>query len=205
MNDQEYVYYAYKVDVFNDDDIDYLMRNGIYTIFGNNLNAIALPIENNVDAEEYIESLIDDKFTNIAVLRFPKDLFKPEVFYGQLKELPIPIWKDEIHLYDVVCTRLDSNYIYRLYNKKNGDLDYINNENYSPINDPVGKQFDVAQLNSFLEVGADSLYDFGIARRKKEYDELCLEDIATRVWDYTEMYLKEKYRNKAAMRLVRRK
>ena len=73
MNDQEYVYYAYKVDVFNDDDIDYLMRNGIYTIFGKNISQNLVEVnyeENNIKVTGFVGN------TTIAV-----DTRKDELFF----------------------------------------------------------------------------------------------------------------------------
>ena len=146
-----------------------------------------------ISQEEYINTLISGNYNAVVVAKFPKEFFKPDVFYGQLKNYPLPIWKEEVHGSGQTTSSLDSNYIYRVYykDKASDKTQFVENLNYSPVNDPVGRQFDNDQLMRFLDLRAEKLFDFGVARRKKTYEELCMEDLATKVWDYPVMCLKE--------------
>ena len=196
MNDEKYVYYAYRATALTDADLAWYFQNGIINQEGNNISQIMLPMDlKTITQEEYVKSLISGNYNAVVVAKFPKELFEPEIFYGQLKELPIPIWKEEVHSQGKTVSSLDSRYIYRIYyTNKTGELCYVNNESYSPINDPVGRQFDTKQLLYFDDIRAEKLFEYGVSRRKSSYEELCREDLANKTWDYTLSNLNYKYK-----------
>lgn len=183
MNNNEFSYFFHSTVVTNQSFIDEIFTNGLLNYRGNDMLSTMWPVKvNDGELGTKLKEYAGMKGNAVFVIKIPKYYLTPRIVNGQMQQIPLPIWKPlSLQGEHGDISQLSPELVYGVYLMENEA--FFNNPNYSPVYNPTGLQFDNAQIDYLLNNGAISMYNFGINRKDKTFEELTQMDNIAHNWD----------------------
>ena len=181
----EYLYYLYSSKKTSAKDISNTFNHGVISNNGPDLDSIMIKV--GTDPSIIKDVIKENKCKCAYVIRIPKMFLQPKVEAGHLKQIPIPIWQQDINGTYI----LKANLIHGAYNSK--IKQYFPNEFYNEVFNPNGLHFDKQQANYFVQNNMTKWISFFDYRRCRSFIELNRIDRKHILWtpaitQYTAFY-----------------
>ena len=180
----EYEYYIYESNKTSLKLINDSFNFGLLSTKGPSLDVCMKRVDKTIQLQTM---LLNSDAKLVYVIKIPKMFLEPIIKDGQMKQIPIPIWEQNIDGTYI----LKSNLIHGAYDTKNNK--YINNSYYNEVYYPIGLQFDNRQVEYFKNSNQIRWIKFDIYRKDKTLDMLQSIDREFQIWEtahaqYTSFY-----------------
>lgn len=179
----EFSYFFHGTTVNDSKLIDEIFNNGLLNYRGTSMLSTLWPVkigegELAKKAKEYCGT----KGNAVFVIKIPKYYLTPKVVDGQIKQIPLPIWKKvDINGEHGDIYQLTPELIYGVYLDDPDSFRF--NNNYSPVHNPDGLHYSNEQIDYLLDHDALYMYNLAINRNDKTYNELKTIDQIENNWE----------------------
>ena len=183
MNNDEFAYFFHGTTVTDLSLINEIFDNGLINYRGNDILSTMWPIKiNDGELGRKMKEYAGTKGNAVFVIKIPKYYLTPRTLYGQLQQIPLPIWKRLSSFGERgEISQLSPELIHGVYLTNNDS--FIPNPNYSPVHNPTGLQFDNQQIEYLLNNGVMNMYQFAVDRKNISFEELSKKDNIAHNWD----------------------
>lgn len=189
MNNDEFMYYFHGTNITDPNLVKEVFNNGLINYRGNDMASTMWPMKiHEGELGQKMKEYAGTKGNTVFVIKIPKYYLYPKTLNGELQQAPMPIWK---HLSSFGehgdVSQLSPELVYGVYFAENDS--FIQNPNYSPVHNPNGLQFDVAQIGHLRIYASEDWIRFANSRNNYSYDQLLQSDDKTHMWDdYVRIY-----------------
>lgn len=182
MDNSEFDYFLHGTSVDDPNLIDDIFNNGLLNFRENDMLSTMWPVKiNEGELGSKVKEYSGTKGNAVFVIKIPKYYLKPSVVNGQLRQIPLPIWKTVLDKYGKRISQLSPELVYGVYLSENES--FLQNPNYSPIHNPSGLKFDNQQIEYFLNNELYNWHSFAVDRKEKTFEELQQMDTLNKHWD----------------------